>query len=154
MKYHSCRVRHGSPAQDQLRSLVARDFGHAGLGGNAEQAPASGQLFTNQEPRTGKLIGTPALTSAIRASSSSDLAARSWANPTRPLVPKCPLADQAVAGNSPVYSHGCKSPLPVAEEVAGNSGCRILGRILYISYSSTPRSCILTGSDHLPSSAV
>ena len=59
-----------------------------------------------------------------------------------------------VAGNSPVYSHGCKSPLTVAEEVAGNSGCSILGRILYISYSSTPRSCILTGPDHLPSSAV
>ena len=60
----------------------------------------------------------------------------------------------ALAGNSPVYGPGCKSPLPVAEEVAGNSGCRILGRILYISYSSTPRSCILTGPDHLPSSAV
>ena len=35
-----------------------------------------------------------------------------------------PLIDQAVAGNSPVYSHGCKSPLPVAERVAGKPSCR------------------------------
>ena len=41
-----------------------------------------------------------------------------------------------MAGNSPVYSHGCKSPLPVAERVAGKPSCRTLGRILYISYSS------------------
>ena len=41
-----------------------------------------------------------------------------------------------VAGNSPVYSHGCKLPIPVAEWVAGNSSCRINGRILYIGDSS------------------
>ena len=44
-----------------------------------------------------------------------------------------------MAGNSPVYSHGCKSPLPVAEGVAGNSGYRTLGRILYFRYSSQGR---------------
>ena len=43
-----------------------------------------------------------------------------------------------MAGNSPVYSHGCKSPLPIAEWVAGNSGCSSTGRFIYISYSSTP----------------
>ena len=42
----------------------------------------------------------------------------------------------AMAGNSPVYSHGCKSPLPVAEGVAGNPSCRTFGRILYFRYSS------------------
>ena len=31
-----------------------------------------------------------------------------------------PLIDQAVAGNSPVYSPGCKPSLPVAEGAAGN----------------------------------
>ena len=41
-----------------------------------------------------------------------------------------------MAGNSHVYSHGCKCPLPVAEWVAGNSGCRTSGRILYFRYSS------------------
>ena len=50
-----------------------------------------------------------------------------------------------VAGNSPVYSHGCKCPHLVAERVAGKPGCTTLGRILYISYSSTPCSCVLTG---------
>ena len=59
-----------------------------------------------------------------------------------------------VAGNSPVYGPGWKLPLVVAQEVAGNSGCRILGRILYISYSSTPCSCVHTGPEHLPRSAV
>ena len=45
-----------------------------------------------------------------------------------------------MAGNSPpVYSHGCKCPLPVAEWVAGKPGCRTSGRILYISYSSRGR---------------
>ena len=39
-----------------------------------------------------------------------------------------PLIDQAVAGNSPVYSHGCKPPLPVAEGVAGKPGCKTSGR--------------------------
>ena len=47
-----------------------------------------------------------------------------------------PLIDQAVAGNSPVYSQGCKPSLPVAEGVAGNPSCRTFGRILYFRYSS------------------
>ena len=47
-----------------------------------------------------------------------------------------PLIDQAVAGNSPVYSHGCKSPLPVAEGVAGNPSCKTFGRKPYFRYSS------------------
>ena len=47
-----------------------------------------------------------------------------------------PLIDHEVAGNSPVYSHGCKSPLPVAEGAAGNPSCRTFGRILYFRYSS------------------
>ena len=47
-----------------------------------------------------------------------------------------PLIDRAVAGNSPVYSHGCKSPLPVAEEAAGNPSCRTFGRKPYFRYSS------------------
>ena len=44
--------------------------------------------------------------------------------------------DLAVAGNSPVYSHGCKSPLPVAAGVAGKPSCKTSGRILYFRYSS------------------
>ena len=42
----------------------------------------------------------------------------------------------ALAGNSPVYSHGCKPSLPVAEGAAGNPSCRTFGRILYFRYSS------------------
>ena len=41
-----------------------------------------------------------------------------------------------VAGNSPVYSHGCKSPLPVAEGVAGKPSCNPSGRKSYFRYSS------------------
>ena len=41
-----------------------------------------------------------------------------------------------VAGNSPVYSQGCKPSLPVAEGAAGNPSCRTFGRILYFRYSS------------------
>ena len=41
-----------------------------------------------------------------------------------------------VAGNSPVYSHGCKLPHSVADRVAGNSSCRTSGRILYFRHSS------------------
>ena len=41
-----------------------------------------------------------------------------------------------VAGNSPVYSHGCKSPLPVAEWVAGKPSCKAFGRKPYFRYSS------------------
>ena len=41
-----------------------------------------------------------------------------------------------VAGNSPVYSHGCKSPLPVAEWVAGKPSCKPPGRKPYFRYSS------------------
>ena len=40
------------------------------------------------------------------------------------------------AGNSPVYGSGWEFPLPVVEWVAGKPGCRTLGRVLYISYSS------------------
>ena len=47
-----------------------------------------------------------------------------------------PLIDQAVAGNSPVYSHGCKSPLPVAAGVAGKPSCKTSGRKPYFRYSS------------------
>ena len=47
-----------------------------------------------------------------------------------------PLIDRAVAGNSPVYSYGCKPSLPVAEGAAGNPSCRTFGRILYFRYSS------------------
>ena len=42
----------------------------------------------------------------------------------------------SVAGNSPVYSHGCKSPLPVAEGVAGKPSCITPGRKPYFRYSS------------------
>ena len=47
-----------------------------------------------------------------------------------------PLIDQAVAVNRAVSSQGCKSPLPLAEGVAGNPSCRTFGRILYFRYSS------------------
>ena len=36
----------------------------------------------------------------------------------------------------PVYSHGCKPSLPVAEGAAGNPSCKTFGRILYFRYSS------------------
>ena len=42
-----------------------------------------------------------------------------------------PLIDQAVAGNSPVYSHGCKFPLVVAQGVAGKPGLFLPGRTVY-----------------------
>ena len=40
-----------------------------------------------------------------------------WTRPTRPLVARHLLFNEEMAGNRspPVYSHGCKSPLPVAE---------------------------------------
>ena len=41
-----------------------------------------------------------------------------------------------MAGNSPVYSHGCKPPLPVADGVAVKPSCRTLGRKPYFGYSS------------------
>ena len=41
-----------------------------------------------------------------------------------------------VAGNSPVYSHGCKFPLSVVKGVAGKPGLFIPGRKLYFRYSS------------------
>ena len=41
-----------------------------------------------------------------------------------------------VAGNSPVYSHGCKFILSVAEGVAGNSGCTTGGRKPDFRYAS------------------
>ena len=46
------------------------------------------------------------------------------------------LVNPKVAGNSPVYSHGCKPSLPVAEGAAGNPSCRTFGRILNFRYSS------------------
>ena len=48
------------------------------------------------------------------------------------LVPKRPLVDHKVAGNSPVFSHGCKFPLPVAKRVAGKPGLFLPGRKLYV----------------------
>ena len=56
-----------------------------------------------------------------------------------------------MAGNSPVYSHGCKSPLPVAEGVAGKPSCRTFGRKSYFRYSS--QGCMRAGlhpGDHQP----
>ena len=41
-----------------------------------------------------------------------------------------------MAGNSPVYSHGCKSPQLVAEWVAGKPSCSASGRMRYFRYSS------------------
>ena len=41
-----------------------------------------------------------------------------------------------VAGNSPVYSHGCKLAPSVAEGVAGKPGLSTLGRKLYFGYSN------------------
>ena len=61
---------------------------------------------------------------------------KSWAIPTQPHVPWCPLFKKGVAGNSPVYSHGCKLAPSVAEGVAGKPGLSTLGRKLYFGYSS------------------
>ena len=41
-----------------------------------------------------------------------------------------------MARNSPVYSHGCKSPHLVAEWVAGKPSCSASGRMRYFRYSS------------------
>ena len=41
-----------------------------------------------------------------------------------------------VAGNSPVSSHGCKSPLPVANRAAGKPSFNASGRKTYFRYSS------------------
>ena len=41
-----------------------------------------------------------------------------------------------MAGNSPVSSHGWKSPLSVAEGMAGKPGCKAPGRNPYFRYSS------------------
>ena len=52
---------------------------------------------------------------------------------------------------APVYSHGCKFPLPVAEGVAGKPGCTTFGRKPYFRYSS--QGCMRTGlhpGDHQP----
>ena len=68
--------------------------------------------------------------------SSSPLAVRVLGQSDRPFVPKPPVLDQPVAGNSPVYSHGCKSPLPIAEGVAGKPSCNPAGRKPYFRYSS------------------
>ena len=50
--------------------------------------------------------------------------------------PKCPLLDPQVAGNSPVYSHGCKLEASVAEGVAGKPVLFIPGGKFYFMYSS------------------
>ena len=42
----------------------------------------------------------------------------------------------SMAGNSPVSSHGCKSPLPVADGVAGKPSFNASGRKTYFRYSS------------------
>ena len=55
-----------------------------------------------------------------------------------------------MAGNSPVYSHGCKSSLPVAEGVAGKPGCTASGRKPYFRYSSQ-RSVQVELHPHSPS---
>ena len=36
------------------------------------------------------------------------MAARSWAMPTRPLIPNCPLLDHEVAGKPGLFLHGRK----------------------------------------------
>ena len=73
--------------------------------------------------------------------SASSISDREVTRPSRMIaVPGSPTQGEThrveVAGNSPVYSHGCKLPQPVADGVAGKPGCRTSGRILYISYSS------------------
>ena len=59
----------------------------------------------------------------IREGSSMPVAIRSKAMPTRPYVPKCPLVNPKVAGNSPVYGPGWEFPHVVAQGVAGKPGC-------------------------------
>ena len=55
----------------------------------------------------------------------------------------CQTHPVEVAGNSPVYSQGCKSPFPVAEGAAGKPGCNTAGRKPYFKYSS--QGCMRTG---------
>ena len=59
------------------------------------------------------------------------VAVRSKAMPTRPYVPKCPLVNPKVAGNSPVYGPGWEFPLVVAQGVAGKPGLFLPGRTVY-----------------------
>ena len=49
-------------------------------------------------------------------------------------APATPPGRMAV--NSPGYSHGCKSPLPIAEGVAGKLSCKTSGRKPHFRYSS------------------
>ena len=72
----------------------------------------------------------------ISEGSYTPTAAKFLGGPMRPQVPNSPLVDHKVAGNSPVYSHGCKSPPFVAEGVAGKPGLFAGGRKLYFRYSS------------------
>ena len=67
----------------------------------------------------------------IREGSSMPVAIRSKAMPTRPYVPKCPLVNPKVAGNSPVYGPGWEFPLVVAQGVAGKPGLFLPGRTVY-----------------------
>ena len=59
------------------------------------------------------------------------VAVRSKAMPTRPYVPKCPLVNPKVAGNSPVYGPGWEFPVVVAQGVAGKPGLFLPGRTVY-----------------------
>ena len=68
--------------------------------------------------------------------SASSTSAREVILPRRRVAGPGQIHTVEVAGNSPVYSHGCKLPHPVADRVAGNSSCRTSGRILYFRYSS------------------
>ena len=61
---------------------------------------------------------------------------KSWAIPTQPHVPWCPLFKKGVAGNSPVSSHGCKLSPFVADGVAVKPGLFLPGRKFYFRYSS------------------
>ena len=54
-----------------------------------------------------------------------------------------PLASHEVAGNSPVYSHGCKLSPVVAKKVTGKPRLFTPGRKLYFRYCSH-RLCGLT----------
>ena len=67
----------------------------------------------------------------IREGSSMPVAIRSKAMPTRPYVPKCPLVNPKVAGNSPVYGPGWEFPPVVAQGVAGKPGLFLPGRTVY-----------------------
>ena len=90
--------------------------------------PATGR----RRPPTPRMYTAPPLALLHR------LPASWWPSAGTPPKPSAELQlhPAAMAVNSPVYSHGCKSPLPVAERVAGKPGCKPLGRKPYFRYSS------------------